>query len=98
MSVYHELLIITTQYINLYLTQTFMSNCCEQKIYPRTYHSRSIPEGAAEPSQIFLPDAHILPKSTTPMEERELNTSSRKKIFFTSRVLAFHALEEKVFF
>jgi hypothetical protein len=27
-----------------------------------TYHSRFIPEGAAEASQIFLRDAHILPK------------------------------------
>jgi hypothetical protein len=27
-----------------------------------TYHSRFIPEGVAEESQIFLQDAHVLPK------------------------------------
>jgi hypothetical protein len=27
-----------------------------------TYHSRLIPEGVAEASQIFLRDAHVLPK------------------------------------
>jgi hypothetical protein len=27
-----------------------------------TYHSRFIPEGVAEASQIFLRDAHVLPK------------------------------------
>jgi hypothetical protein len=28
----------------------------------RTYHSSLIPEGVAEASQIFLQDAHVLPK------------------------------------
>jgi hypothetical protein len=27
-----------------------------------TYHSRFIPEGVAETTQIFLRDAHVLPK------------------------------------
>jgi hypothetical protein len=31
-------------------------------IYIHTYHSRSISEGAAEASQIFLRDTHVLPK------------------------------------
>jgi hypothetical protein len=30
-----------------------------------THHSRFIPEGVAEASQIFLRDAHILPKLAT---------------------------------
>jgi hypothetical protein len=30
--------------------------------YIHTYHSRFIPEGVAEASQIFLLDAHVLPK------------------------------------
>jgi hypothetical protein len=30
--------------------------------YIHTYHSRSIPEGAAEASQILLRDTHVLPK------------------------------------
>jgi hypothetical protein len=29
--------------------------------YIHTYHSRFIPEGVAETSQIFLRDAHVLP-------------------------------------
>jgi hypothetical protein len=29
--------------------------------YIHTYHSRFIPEGVAEASQIFLRDAHVLP-------------------------------------
>jgi hypothetical protein len=31
-------------------------------IYIHTYHARFIPEGFAEASQIFLRDAHVLPK------------------------------------
>jgi hypothetical protein len=31
--------------------------------YIHTYHSRFIPEGIVEASQIFLQDAHVLPKS-----------------------------------
>jgi hypothetical protein len=31
-------------------------------IYIHTYHSRFIPEGVAEASQIFLRDTHVLPK------------------------------------
>jgi hypothetical protein len=30
--------------------------------YIHTYHSRFIPEGVAEVSQIFLRDTHVLPK------------------------------------
>jgi hypothetical protein len=30
--------------------------------YIHTYHSRFIPEGVAEVSQIFLRDIHVLPK------------------------------------
>jgi hypothetical protein len=30
--------------------------------YIHTYHSRFIPEGVAEASQIFLRDAHVLPQ------------------------------------
>jgi hypothetical protein len=30
--------------------------------YKHTYHSRFIPEGVAEESQIFLRDTHVLPK------------------------------------
>jgi hypothetical protein len=36
---------------------------CVFWIYIHTYHSRFIPEGVAEASQIFLRDAHVLPKS-----------------------------------
>jgi hypothetical protein len=32
------------------------------KLYIHTYHSRFIPEGIAEVSQIFLRDTHVLPK------------------------------------
>jgi hypothetical protein len=35
------------------------------KLYIHTYRSRFIPEGAAEASQIFLRDAHVLPKLLT---------------------------------
>jgi hypothetical protein len=31
-------------------------------IYIHTYHSRFIPEGVAEVSQIFLRDTHVVPK------------------------------------
>jgi hypothetical protein len=31
-------------------------------LYIHTYHSRFIPEGVAELSQIFLRDTHVLPK------------------------------------
>jgi hypothetical protein len=31
-------------------------------MYIHTYHSRFIPEGVAEVSQIFLRDTHVLPK------------------------------------
>jgi hypothetical protein len=33
--------------------------------YIHTYHSRFIPEGVAEVSQIFLRDTHVLPKLLT---------------------------------
>jgi hypothetical protein len=38
--------------------------CCWLYIetYIHTYHSRFIPVGVAEASQIFLQDAHVLPK------------------------------------
>jgi hypothetical protein len=32
------------------------------KFYIYTYHSRLIPEGVAEASQMLLRDAHVLPK------------------------------------
>jgi hypothetical protein len=31
-------------------------------LYIHTYHSRFIPEGVAEASQILFPDAYVLPK------------------------------------
>jgi hypothetical protein len=34
----------------------------EKYTYIHTYHSRVIPEGVAEVSQIFLRDTHVLPK------------------------------------
>jgi hypothetical protein len=34
----------------------------ETRNYIHIYHSRFIPEGVAEASQIFLRDAHVLPK------------------------------------
>jgi hypothetical protein len=37
-------------------------NSFDEKIVLYTYHSRLISEGAAEASQIFLRDAHVLPK------------------------------------
>jgi hypothetical protein len=33
----------------------------EVKKYIHTYHSRFIPEGEAEASRLFFPDAHVLP-------------------------------------
>jgi hypothetical protein len=32
------------------------------RLYIHTYHSRFIPEGVAEISQIFLRDTHVLPR------------------------------------
>jgi hypothetical protein len=34
-------------------------------MYIYTYHSRFIPDGVAEVSQIFLRDTHVLPKLAT---------------------------------
>jgi hypothetical protein len=41
------------------ITQTFLSSFLT---YIHTYHSRFIPEGVAEVSQIFLRGTHVLPK------------------------------------
>jgi hypothetical protein len=46
--------------------QVARSNICDVCMYNYTYlytyHSRFIPEGVAEVSQIFLRDTHVLPK------------------------------------
>jgi hypothetical protein len=46
--------------------QTKQCNCSTIKSLAKagvhTYHSRFIPEGVAEASQIFLRDSHVLPK------------------------------------
>jgi hypothetical protein len=36
--------------------------CCDFTFHTYTYHSRFIPKGVAETSQIFLRDAQVLPK------------------------------------
>jgi hypothetical protein len=38
--------------------------------YIHTYHSRFIPEGVAEVSQIFLRDTHVLPKLVSYEEQQ----------------------------
>jgi hypothetical protein len=43
----------------------YVKYVCQSSIlstYVHTYHSRFIPKGIAEASQIFLRDAHVLPK------------------------------------
>jgi hypothetical protein len=40
----------------------FLSSDTGSKLSIHTYHSRFIPEGVAEVSQIFLRDTHVLPK------------------------------------
>jgi hypothetical protein len=47
----------TIIYDSLYRKIDLISN-----IYIHTYHSRFIPDGVAEVSQIFLRDTHVLPK------------------------------------
>jgi hypothetical protein len=42
--------------------RTFRHLFHNQFIHIHTYHSRFIPEGVAEASQIFLRDTHVLPK------------------------------------
>jgi hypothetical protein len=44
-------------FLNMLLAMTILSITLLHK-----YHSRSIPEGVAEASQIFLRDTHVLPK------------------------------------
>jgi hypothetical protein len=55
-------------------------------IHIRTYHSRLIPEGVAEASQIFLRDAHVLPKLL-----------SYKEYFFLLFTVIFCVMCNKVF-
>jgi hypothetical protein len=44
-----------------YSAQILLGNFLRQ-LHIHTYHSRFIPKGVAEASQIFLRDTHVLPK------------------------------------
>jgi hypothetical protein len=44
------------------ITATLRANMLYKFTYIHTYHSRFIPGGVAEVSQIFLRDTHVLPK------------------------------------
>jgi hypothetical protein len=52
--------IIATSLDCLYVNRSCVISCTN--IHTYTYHSRFIPEGVAEVSQIFLRDTHVLPK------------------------------------
>jgi hypothetical protein len=45
----------------------------QENTYIHTYHSRFIPEGVAESSQIFLQDTHVSPKLVSYEEHRRRN-------------------------
>jgi hypothetical protein len=49
--------IVTITYIHMYVCSGI-----KREWYVCTYHSRFIPEGVAEVSQIFLRETHVLPK------------------------------------
>jgi hypothetical protein len=49
-------------------------------IYLHTYHSRFIPEGVAEVSQIFLRDTHVLPKLVSYKEHYYTDVTGGKTI------------------
>jgi hypothetical protein len=67
-----------------------MANLC-------TYHSRFIPEGVAEASQIFLRDTHVLPKLVN-YEEGDNVTGGSPGVSAINPLVAFYdivAMEER---
>jgi hypothetical protein len=53
--------VIVKSILNLYCLDCTV-HTFHKIIYMHTYHSRFIPEGVSDASQIFLQDAHVLPK------------------------------------
>jgi hypothetical protein len=63
----------------------------EMAVY--TYRSRFTPEGVAEASQIFLRDAHVLPKSLS-YEEYYTRTTSISGVSAINPLVAFYDMYE----
>jgi hypothetical protein len=61
--------------------------------YIHTYHSRFIPEGVAEVSQIFLRDTHVLPKLASYEEHcRRDRWQTHRLLLAVSGVIAINPL------